>query len=74
MGLTGLQVVSMDPDHAIPGQTLLQLGIRLGYLTGAKLGTLCTNFKLFGLAGPPASLFYTLTFNYPLYDDERGFE
>ena len=57
MGLTGLQVVSMDPDHAVPGQTLLQLGIRLGHLMGAKLGTLCTDLKLFELAGPPASLF-----------------
>ena len=43
MGLTGLQVVSVDPDHAVPGQTLLQLGIRLGHLMGAELGTLRTD-------------------------------
>ena len=40
----------MDPDHAFSGQNSLQLGIRLGYLR-AKLGTLCMEFKLFGLAG-----------------------
>ena len=43
MGLTGLQVVSMDPDHTVLGQTLLQLGIRLGHLMGAELGTLRTD-------------------------------
>ena len=43
MGLTGLQAVSLDPDHAVPGQTLLQLGIRLGHFMGAELGTLHTD-------------------------------
>ena len=30
---TGVWVVSVDQDHAFPDQHLLQLGIKLGYLT-----------------------------------------
>ena len=33
MRLTGVCMLSMDQDHASPGQHLLQLGIRLGCFT-----------------------------------------
>ena len=33
MRLTGVLMVSVDQDCAFPGKHLLQLGIRLGYLT-----------------------------------------
>ena len=33
MRLIGVWMVSMEQDHAFPGQYLYQLGIRSGYLT-----------------------------------------
>ena len=36
MRLTGVSMVSKDPDHAFPCQNLLELGIRLGYWTVAS--------------------------------------
>ena len=40
MILTDLQMVFVDPDHAIPGQTPLQLGIA-GFAKDVNMGKRC---------------------------------
>ena len=49
MRLTGIWMVSVDQDHTFPDQHLLQLDIRLGYLTEVgRVPVLCEGSTLCG--------------------------